>query len=293
MVTRRTVLAALPFCVWGNAQGRKHKAKKRKKQDDGQWKNTVTIQASTFGEGRGFHTIVPTGEGFAIADYFGACVARFDRNGGFLGDLGSFPELSALAYDGNYYVGHANTLQKLSPDGTVLARYGHPDWHVWYWCAGVEGNRLYLTSNDGYVYVHDASTLDLLTQIGSGPGGGYGALGVGPNSVAPRAITPHQGSLWIADPGNDLIQRWDTGGGFLSQFAVPRGSGVRSLVFSGESLWVSHEFGNKAIRYSQDGTPLEEIRFTEAWGLNVVAGRLWLSSDSPGREIRAYERTRP
>lgn len=281
MMTRRVVLGALPVLALA-----------RRKKRDAEWKNTITISANTFGTGRGFHTIVPTAEGFAIADYFGQSIARFDQRGGYLGDIGTFPELSALAYDGNYYAGFANNIKKVAPDGTVLARYGHPDWNVWYWCASVDGGRLYLTSNDGYVYVHDSGTLDLLTRLGNGLGdGGYGYLGRHPEAEAPRAITPHGGSLWIADPGNDLVQKWGMDGTFLSQFDVPRDSGIRSLVFSGESMWITHEFANKAVRYSQSGKVLETIKFTESWGLCLSpGGRIWISSDSPGREIRAFEK---
>jgi hypothetical protein len=290
MHTRRSFLAGtLASCLPLTLE-----ARKRKRSGGARWVNVKTIPASTFGEGRGFHTIVRTDGGFAISDYFGQSIAKFDEGGRFLGDIGSLPELSALAYDGNFYAGHANNITKLNTTGDTLARYTSPDGYVWYWCAGLAGSNLYLTSNDGYVYVHDKESLNLITRLGKGLGtGGWGYLGRSGYAEAPRAVVHHNGTLWIADPANDLVQQWGLDGSPLSQFPVPAGSGIRSIVFSGESLWVSHEFGDEAVRYSQTGKPLERVRFEECWGLNFTSGgRMWLSSDSPGREIRAYEKNK-
>ena len=163
-------------------------------------------------------------------------IQKLDRNGNFLLKFGSAgsgngqfnePERMAVDSGGNVYVADSfnSRIQKFDSNGNYLMQFGN---------AGSDDGRLnhpegVAVDSGGNIYVADTENFRIvkfdnngayLFAIGAGYNGspgGVGTLGSGSGQFAyPSGIAVDKGgNIYVADNGNDRIQKFDAKGKFL------------------------------------------------------------------------------
>ena len=155
-----------------------------------------------------------------VADTGNGRIEKFSSNGTFLTSIRQFEAPSGVAIDraGNIYVaeiGSKHRVQKLGPDGTVIAT----------WKPGLYGPRRIAIGPDDSIYVADSGRNRivkfspdgrLLASWGS-EGSGDGQF----KGLTSVAVDPTASKVYVADSLNSRIQVFDSNGTFLAKWPVP------------------------------------------------------------------------
>jgi DNA-binding beta-propeller fold protein YncE len=184
------------------------------------------------------------------------------------------PEGIAVDSSGSVYVADSdnNRVQKFSSDGTFITKWGSSGTADGQF-GGPEGIAV---DSSGSVYVADRgndrvqkfdSDGTFITKWGSsGTADGQfgGPYGIGPNAVAVDSKT---GNVYVADPGNDRVQKFDSNGTFITkwgssgtadrQFLLPEGVAVDSKT---GNVYVTQSINDRVQKFDSNGT------FITKWG---------------------------
>jgi tripartite motif-containing protein 71 len=165
--------------------------------------------------------------------------------------------------------------------------------------AGTEYHyRLVATNAKGTVYGEDvafrtkAATSIFLASIGSA-GSGNGQLSY-PRGIAVDA----SGNFWVADDGNNRVQKFNSKGEYLAKFGT-KGSGNGQLnlptdvaITTGGDLWVTDAVNHRVQKFNSKGEYLAKFgtegagngQFYEPSGIAIAAnGDLWVTDSNAER----------
>jgi subtilisin family serine protease/DNA-binding beta-propeller fold protein YncE len=169
--------------------------------------------------------------------------------------------------------------------------------------AGTEYHyRLVATNAKGTVYGEDvafrtkAATALFQNSIGSA-GSGNGQFSY-PRGIAVDA----SGSIWVADDGNNRVEKFNSKGEYLTQFGT-KGSGNGQLnlptdvaITSGGDLWVTEAVNRRVQKFNSKGEYLAKFgtegagngQFYEPSGIAIASnGDLWVT-DSKGERMEQF-----
>jgi DNA-binding beta-propeller fold protein YncE len=203
---------------------------------------------------------------FFVADTGNGRIEKFSPNGSFVTGIGQFEAPNGITIDreGNIYVaeiGSKHRVQKLGPDGKLIAEWKGPD-------LGFYGPRRIVIGPDDSVYVVDQGntrivkfSLDgrVLTVWGS-KGTGDGQFD-DPTSVA---VDPTTNKIYVADPRNKRIQVFDSNGKFLAKWSVPEWGqtvGFEDLVIDAHRgrLYASSVHTDAVLVFDLNGTRIGSL----------------------------------
>jgi len=211
------------------------------------------------------------------------------RTGGVL----RFPQAVAVGADGSVIVGDQGThaIQAFGPDGTFRGDVG---------MAGTRPGQLTAVGGlavapDGTVYVADAANrIDRFapsgTYLGSfgGPGNGLGQFafgsGVGNTAGAGGGVAVSGGAVYVADTGNDRVQRFHLDGSGAVEIvppgtlAFPQGLAVR-----GSRLLVADDQNHRLAVFDTGGHPLSYVGSGKGAGPGQLQNPYDVATDATGK----------
>jgi sugar lactone lactonase YvrE len=211
------------------------------------------------------------------------------RTGGVL----RFPQAVAIGPDGSVYVGdqHSRVVSVFGPDGSFLREIGVP---------GTRPGELgavgaLATAPDGTLFVAKGSNaidrfdptgrlLASFGRSGTGPGEFRFGAGGGNDAGAGGGLAASATHLFVADSGNDRIQRLNLdGSGAIElvpagQLAYPKGVAVR-----GSRLLVADDQHHRVVAYDTGGRFLKELGRGQGAGPGQLANPYGVAADAAGR----------
>jgi DNA-binding beta-propeller fold protein YncE len=243
--------------------------------------------------------------GLVAAPAAGATSFGFIRSWGTPGTAsGSLrsPDNVAVDQRGNVYVADRlnNRIQKFNSQGQFLARWGRNGGDGTRGSGNGEfrGPRGVTTDLSGGVWVADSgnnriqkfdSSGRFIARLGRNRGDGTRGIGNGEFNDPRGLATDAQGNLYVADHGNNRIQKLFRNGAFLARFGRNGGGGTRGLgngefnnprgvaVDRGGNIYVADKNNNRIQKLDAAG------RFLTTWGRNGGDG----SSGTGNGEFRA------
>lgn len=224
------------------------------------------------------------------------------RDGGVL----RFPQAVAVAPDGTVYVGDqgSRAVQAFAPDGTFLRAIGRagtrPGELAGVGALAVAGDGSLLVA-DGQNRIHrfaaDGRHLTTWGRSGTDVGEFRFGGGRGNDAGAGGGLAVSGSTVYVADSGNDRIQRFDLDGGHGAvivppgRLAYPKGLAVR-----GTRLFVADNQNHRVLVHDTGGRLLHEVRtgagrgggpMQNPYGVAVDrAGRLYVSDNMGQRVLR-------
>ncbi len=167
--------------------------------------------------------------------------------------------------------------------GDYLAKYNSAFTQQWaVECPGVslshlatDGTHLYTCASDNTVRKHLLSTGAAVSSWGSA-GTGNGQFNA-PTGIVYDSVGLQ---LWIVDAGNARVQRCDTSGTYLGQFAT--GPSARGIAVDSAGRPIVAGYGDAVVtRYTTAGAVVDQFSRTGADGIAVSTGDvLWVTSAS-------------
>ncbi len=163
-----------------------------------------------------------------------------------------------------------------------------------------------LASGDVYAQIVDDDRVERLAADGTalgqfgGPGAGDGQFSFGSGAAPQVAVDPSDGAVWIADPGNNRVQKFSAAGAFLlkvgspdntagsgdGQFSGPLGVAVDP---SSGDVYVADTGNDRVQRLSSTGAFVAHVGVGETTGPTQVSvdptGRVY-TLESSGRLLR-------
>src|SRR2546421_6771441 len=177
---------------------------------------TGSFDGSGSGSGQFSHPegAVVTGSTVYVADTANSRVPFYSATGAFQGDLGgspASPQDVAVAPDGAVIAAGSSQVVRWVL-GVPLVSWGPPGAS---YGVAVDGS--------GTIYVSDAQAGVIRKYNGLGqPQGSIGSPGSGPGQLAqPQGLTSDGASVYVADPGNGRILKFDAAGNVQGQWAMP------------------------------------------------------------------------
>ena len=174
--------------------------------------------------------------------------------------------------DGYVWIGDSRDAQAWSPDGVFVHRFGTAGSGPGQFRGGglgieAPGNGKVYTTDTGNCRLQVFAVSDALAMATPAPLKYMGSCGNGTNQMAgPRGIAVQSGTAWVADVGNNRIQRWDVqsqvslgpvrpscGGVLLSS---PTGVAWDP---SGTWLYVADTGNNRVVRMAGEGSQCEVV----------------------------------
>jgi tripartite motif-containing protein 71 len=211
------------------------------------------------------------------------------RSGGVL----RFPQAIAIGPDGIVYVGdqHSRVVHAFAPDGTFLREIGVPGTRPGELSsvgalAVAPDNTLFVADGRNRIDRFDSSGR-LLRSFGR-PGTGVGQFrfgaGGGNDAGAGGGLAASSTHLFVADSGNDRIQRFELDGGAgmvlvpPGQLAYPKGLAVR-----GTRLLVADDQNHRIRAYDTGGRLLSDVGRGEGNGPGQLSFPYGVALDAAGR----------
>ncbi|MCF8145711.1 MAG: hypothetical protein K9N21_17510 [Deltaproteobacteria bacterium] len=246
-----------------------------------EWWGSSYLQTEEKGNRMNWPVGVTTdGEGNVYVVEYGANLAKFDSEGELiqrwsatLGDTMGSPLDVAVDKDGNIYLSMVEHVQKWSATGRLLSKFGEKGIGdgQFTWCSGLA---LDLNSN---LYVVDAwnqriqkfdSDGNFILKWGSA-GTGDGQFNFTSGYLFDIAFD-NFGSVYVADTGNQRIQKFTADGQFIKKWPIRTGQegfgSPTGVAVDGEGNVYVVDKGNSVIqKYTSEGVFLAEFG---SWGTN-------------------------
>ncbi len=217
--------------------------------------------------------LAPNGN-FWVAEHWRRRIALVDQEGNVLQRFGSqgtgdgqFTEITDIAVDDRGYVwaadAEANRIQVFNESGEFITKFGQAgsgegqfDTRSWlrialakngdFWVLDSGNSRVQKWSGRSFSPTYDST----FGSEGHGDGQFEYAAGVSVDST--------DGTLWVADGGNDRLQNFSKSGEYLSQFATCNDP-LASSVNSNGDIYVVCGMGNRLVKYSRTGQLLATL----------------------------------
>jgi YD repeat-containing protein len=235
-----------------------------------------------------------------ILDRGNSRVQRFGTDGQFVSKFGSgegqlsSPTAIALDGAGNVLVTENGRVQKFSPSGQSLLKFGS---------VGYGENEFFLTRGitvgaDGSIWIGDYQGVKRFT-----PQGQFiervGASGTGQLSSAQSLATAPSGDVYVADSNASRIKVYDEDGDFLRGFgsagtAPGQFSNATEVDIDDEgNVWVGEELGDRVQVFTEagdyiatfgaPGSGVQQLALSEHTGLAAASGRVWVADAGNNR----------
>ncbi|MGE0086443.1 MAG: 6-bladed beta-propeller [Desulfococcaceae bacterium] len=281
-----------------------------------------------YGKGQFVHpngiTADPSGNVF-VADSYNNHIQKFGSDGTFIakwgrygsGD-GQFRYPSGITIDpsGNLYVADTENhrIQKFGPDGTFITKWGSKgdgDGQFSYprGISADPGGNIYVKDTANHRIQKFSTDGTFITKWGSkGDGDGQFSFPELSLSADPSGITTDPGgNVYVADSGNDRIQKFGTNGNFIAkwgstgsgdgQFSFPRGI---TSDLSG-NVYVAERYNHRIQKFGTDGTFITKFgkfgsdpgMLNEPLQLYVNAQRVVYISDNENNRIQVFKPLEP
>jgi DNA-binding beta-propeller fold protein YncE len=143
-----------------------------------------------------------------------------------------------------------------------------------------DDTHIYIATSNDVIIKALCSTLDWVATYGSS-GSGNGQY----NNPEGIVYNPDDGHLYVADAGNNRVQKITTAGVYVSQFATAAGTRGIDVDADGNLLLVNNTAGNFK-RYTTVGALLDTTTQSSAYGIaSVDANTAWVSVSSGSGSI--------